>query len=74
MVSGEYLRLPLEGDLFWYSSCQFCGMGGRQIPLSSWSRWMERGLNATNPIPQIVGKWELLLSIGLYFGVLAFTW
>lgn len=36
-------------------------------------RWMERGPNATDPIPQGVVKWELLLGIGLYYGVLAFN-
>lgn len=34
---------------------------------------MERGPNATDTIPRTVMKWELILGIGLYYGVLAFT-
>lgn len=36
-------------------------------------RWLERGRNASDPIPREVVKWELLLGIGLYYGVLAFN-
>ncbi len=36
-------------------------------------RCLERGRNASDPIPREVVKWELLLGIGLYYGVLAFN-
>jgi putative membrane protein len=35
--------------------------------------WLERGPYASDPIPREVVKWELLLGIGLYYGVLAFN-
>lgn len=34
-------------------------------------RWLEPGSYASDPIPREVVKWELLLGIGLYYGVLA---
>jgi uncharacterized membrane protein len=36
-------------------------------------RWLERGPYASEPIPRAVVKWELLIGIGLYYGVLAFN-
>jgi uncharacterized membrane protein len=35
--------------------------------------WLERGPYALDPTPKDVVSWELLLGIGLYYGVLAFS-
>jgi len=36
-------------------------------------RWLERAPYASDPIPQKVVKWELLMGIGLYYGILTFN-
>ena len=36
-------------------------------------RWLERGPYASDPIPREVVKWELLLGIGIYYGILTFN-
>jgi uncharacterized membrane protein len=61
---GIYFGVPLSNFAGW-AVVGFLSLLGY--------RWMERGRNATDPIPCEVVKWELLLGIGLYYGILAFN-
>ncbi|HNP59698.1 MAG TPA: carotenoid biosynthesis protein [Nitrospirales bacterium] len=61
---GIYFGVPLANFAGW-AVVGFLSLLGYRL--------MERGTNATDPIPRMVVKWELILGIGLYYGVLAFN-
>jgi uncharacterized membrane protein len=70
---GQIYGYPEEAIYFGVPLANFAGwaiVGG--LSLLGY-RWLERGPYASDPVPRTVVKWELLLGIGLYYGVLTFN-
>lgn len=62
--AGIHFGVPLA-NFAWWAVVGFLSLLGY--------RWMERGPNATDPIPRRVVIWEFIPGSGLYYAVLAFS-
>ncbi len=70
---GQIYSYPEEAIYFGVPLANFAGWAiVGTLSLLSYT-WLEQGLFASDPIPREVVKWELLLGIGLYYGVLTFN-
>jgi uncharacterized membrane protein len=70
---GKIYRYPHEATYFGVPLVNFGGWAVVGfLSLLSYC-WLERSLCASDPVPREVVKGELLLGIGLYYGVLAFS-
>ncbi|HBP89721.1 MAG: carotenoid biosynthesis protein [Nitrospira sp.] len=70
---GKIYGYPQEAVYFGIPLANFAGWAVVGFLSLLGYRWLERGPYASHPIPREVVKWELLLGIGLYYGVLAFN-
>jgi len=70
---GKIYGYPPEAVYFGVPLANFGGWAVVGFLSLLGSRWLERGFYASDPIPREVVKWALLLGIGLYCVVLAFS-
>lgn len=70
---GKIYSYPQEAVYFGVPLENFAGWAVVGFLFLLGYRCLERGSYASDPIPREVVKWELLLGIGLYYGVLAFN-
>jgi putative membrane protein len=70
---GKIYEYPQEATYFGVPLANFVGWAVVGILSLLTYCWLERGPYASDPSPREVVKWELLLGIGVYYGVLAFN-
>jgi uncharacterized membrane protein len=70
---GQIYGYPNDGIYFGVPLANFAGWFVVGFLSLLGFRWLERVPFASDPIPREVVKWELLLRIGLYYGILTFN-
>ncbi len=70
---GQIYGYPHEAVYFGVPLANFAGWAIVGFLSLSIYRWLEQGRYAADPVPQEVVKRELLLGMGLYYGVLTFN-
>lgn len=70
---GKIYGYPHDGAYFGVPLANFAGWAVVGFLSLLGYRWLERGNYAADPIPRDVVKWELLMGVGLYYGVLIFN-
>jgi uncharacterized membrane protein len=70
---GNIYGYPQPGIYFGVPLVNFAGWAVVGFLSLMGYRWVERRLHPPEPIPYQVVKWELLLGIALYYGVIAFN-
>lgn len=70
---GQIYGYPEEAIYFGVPLANFAGWTVVGFLSLLGYRWLERGPYTSDSVPREVVKWELLLGIGLYYGILTFN-